>query len=273
MKHFYSAIFVLVAASCSLFNDESEAPKVLMELFTEPAGTTCAFGGVKVATGIDENRNNVLDDEEITDFQYCCNFPPKNGVPGKITTEFNSNTFGKELNPAEQSVIITIGHDLDNNGELTWGDDYFNHKIINNEIGHILSIHTDKSALINVGHIYPLPDAYSEDGSIVITSEGNLKDFDLSLFSRYTASYYATAYSGVYESLLNIELFNITDDEPIPNSKAYPDINNDTFYSRSYIPTVNYPAKHVEIGLRVSNSVPENYVSVYRGRIIFWKYN
>ncbi|WP_422092093.1 DUF7151 family protein [Tenacibaculum ovolyticum] len=45
----------------------------LINTVTEPSGSTCKNGGIKIETGIDENRNDVLDEVEITKTQYICN--------------------------------------------------------------------------------------------------------------------------------------------------------------------------------------------------------
>jgi hypothetical protein len=45
----------------------------LLNLIPEPPGANCASGGIKVASGIDANRDNVLEDNEIQNVKYVCN--------------------------------------------------------------------------------------------------------------------------------------------------------------------------------------------------------
>ena len=45
----------------------------LLNLTPEPPGVNCASGGIKVASGIDANRDNVLEDNEIQNVKYVCN--------------------------------------------------------------------------------------------------------------------------------------------------------------------------------------------------------
>ena len=45
----------------------------LLNLIPEPPGANCASGGIKVASGIDANRDNVLEDNEIQNIKYVCN--------------------------------------------------------------------------------------------------------------------------------------------------------------------------------------------------------
>ena len=50
-------------------NDGSTA---LIATSTEPAGTNCANGGVKIEAGVDDNGNGQLDSNEVDSTQYIC---------------------------------------------------------------------------------------------------------------------------------------------------------------------------------------------------------
>lgn len=45
----------------------------LINLTEELAGDNCASAGYKIEVGIDENRNDILDVEEVESTQYICN--------------------------------------------------------------------------------------------------------------------------------------------------------------------------------------------------------
>jgi len=45
----------------------------LTRLDDEPAGSSCAFGGKSIASGLDANRSGVLDPEEVRTTAYVCN--------------------------------------------------------------------------------------------------------------------------------------------------------------------------------------------------------
>jgi hypothetical protein len=47
-------------------------PEVLVRLVAEPRGKHCSDGGTAVQSGLDDNRNGVLDDGEVTDIAYAC---------------------------------------------------------------------------------------------------------------------------------------------------------------------------------------------------------
>ena len=45
----------------------------LIDMIDEPVGTNCVFGGTKVMSGIDSNRNGVLETGEVKQTKYVCN--------------------------------------------------------------------------------------------------------------------------------------------------------------------------------------------------------
>ncbi len=54
----------------------------LVSVVAEAAGANCASGGFKVTTGLDVNRNNVLDASEVQNTQYICNAAGGTGTNG-----------------------------------------------------------------------------------------------------------------------------------------------------------------------------------------------
>jgi hypothetical protein len=57
--------------SCSKQGDVGQSS--LLNLIPEPPGVNCPAGGVKVMSGVDANRNGVLEDNEIQNVKYICN--------------------------------------------------------------------------------------------------------------------------------------------------------------------------------------------------------
>jgi hypothetical protein len=45
----------------------------LLNLINEPPGPNCPAGGIKVVSGVDADRNNVLEDNEVQNIKYVCN--------------------------------------------------------------------------------------------------------------------------------------------------------------------------------------------------------
>lgn len=84
----------------------------LVTLVTEPASINCPTGGYKLNTGIDLNKNNILDNTEITNSQYVCNgLTGSSSLVSVVAEPAGSNcaTGGYKLNS---------GIDLNKNGVL-----------------------------------------------------------------------------------------------------------------------------------------------------------
>src|SRR5215510_314652 len=87
------AAIVIFFYGCSKQGDVGQSS--LLNLIPEPAGPNCAAGGVKVMSGVDANRNNTLEDNEIQNVKYVCNassdkqvilYFPANGVAYSTTS-------------------------------------------------------------------------------------------------------------------------------------------------------------------------------------------
>ena len=59
----------------------------LTSVTTEPSGTNCENGGIKIDSGVDTNGDGTLDDSEITATAYVCNGIDGNNSLTKITNE------------------------------------------------------------------------------------------------------------------------------------------------------------------------------------------
>jgi len=51
----------------------SNGLNALVAVTSEPAGTNCAYAGKKISVGMDSNKNNILDNTEISSSDYICN--------------------------------------------------------------------------------------------------------------------------------------------------------------------------------------------------------
>jgi hypothetical protein len=75
----------------------------LLNLIPEPPGANCASGGIKVASGIDANRDNVLEDNEIQNIKYVCN--GSNGSSDKqVILYFPANGIAYETSSASGQI-------------------------------------------------------------------------------------------------------------------------------------------------------------------------
>ena len=84
-------------------------------VISEPDGANCADGGKKVQTGLDDNGNGILDDNEVTDTTYACD--TADGDPGyqSLATVVSEGAGG---NCAGGGKKIQTGADMNTNGIL-----------------------------------------------------------------------------------------------------------------------------------------------------------
>jgi transcription elongation factor Elf1 len=79
---------------------------------TEPSGTNCENGGIKIDSGVDANGDGTLDDTEITATAYVCNGVDGNNSLTKITSE------AAGANCGNGGLRIDTGVDSDSDGTL-----------------------------------------------------------------------------------------------------------------------------------------------------------
>lgn len=85
-------------------SDGASGTNSLVDVVAEAAGANCTYGGSRIATGPDSNRNGVLDTSEVTSTRYVCN-----GAT-------NGNTGGNGVNTLVAIVIEAVGSNCANGG-------------------------------------------------------------------------------------------------------------------------------------------------------------
>jgi hypothetical protein len=90
----------------------------LTKITNEAAGANCENGGLKIDTGVDNNANGVLDDDEIRATAYACN-----GVDGNVSLVNVTDELEGE-NCENGGVKIESG--VDDNGNGTLDEDEIN---------------------------------------------------------------------------------------------------------------------------------------------------
>jgi hypothetical protein len=85
----------------------------LLNLIPEPPGANCASGGIKVVSGLDANRDNVLEDNEIQNVKYVCN--GSNGSSDKqVILYFPANGIAYETSSAAGQIdSLEVINDFD----------------------------------------------------------------------------------------------------------------------------------------------------------------
>ncbi|MDP2691325.1 MAG: DUF4215 domain-containing protein [bacterium] len=85
----------------------------LVKQSPEGAGSNCAYGGIKVESGVDDNGNGILDTKEIDNTSYVCN-----GQPGSNGTDGANGTSGKDgLQSLVQISNEPVGDNCSNGGQ------------------------------------------------------------------------------------------------------------------------------------------------------------
>ena len=119
----------------------------LIKTLPEPAGENCSNGGTKVVSGIDNNLNQQLDDNEISATSYVCNgqngtngSDGVDGVDGVDGTNGTNGTDGVDGNNGHTSLIKTLpepaGENCSNGGTkvVSGIDNNQNQQLDDNEI-------------------------------------------------------------------------------------------------------------------------------------------
>ncbi len=83
----------------------------LVNVNEEPIGENCENGGIRIDSGVDDNNNAILDDEEIDVTTYVCN-----GINGIINEEVRirlGNGIGSIANTTSSTPVIAGGTNFD----------------------------------------------------------------------------------------------------------------------------------------------------------------
>ncbi len=119
MKNYFGILFWLVVGttlSCNKSNDPTPGIDGLVSLIkvtNEGPGLNCVTGGTKIDTGIDKNKNIILDTDEIQSSAYICN--GNNGLYSLI----NVTDEPAGVNCISGGYRIDTGLDLNEDGLLS----------------------------------------------------------------------------------------------------------------------------------------------------------
>ncbi len=99
--------------------DGEDGASALVTTTEEPAGDNCATGGVRVEAGVDDDRDGVLDPEEVDATEYICH--GDDGAPGIQTLVAVSDEPAGE-NCVNGGQRLDTGADADGSGVLDEGE-------------------------------------------------------------------------------------------------------------------------------------------------------
>ena len=104
---FYLLLFFLLLTACE--KEPQDGYTSLINIKSEPSGEHCLTGGYKIETGIDLNRNSVLDSDEIQNSEYICNGTDflDDFSFGEIQTGFSAGT----IYQADSDGFLSVSYD------------------------------------------------------------------------------------------------------------------------------------------------------------------
>ena len=215
----------------------------LTKVTNESVGSNCQFGGLKIDSGIDSNRNGILDDTEIGSTTYVCN-----GIDG-FTTIVNITDEIIGSNCKNGGVKITSGIDLNRNGTLDVSEIDVTRFVCNGIDGII----NEEIQIKLVGGIGSAANSLS---STPITVQGN-SSFDIRNFVNVDSVVFVSdPYVGNNTNFALVELFNFTDNQVIANTLIR---TNNLNEEKKQLKTVNIfdqlPKKQLILGIKLSSEV------------------
>ena len=133
---------VLLLASCTvpqqdkrILQDGEDGFTSLIDVTNISSGTICETGGIRIVTGLDLDRNQILTDDEINTVNFVCN-----GLQGE-TGENGTNSL-VETEPLEAGgecptggTLISVGLDLNGSGTLESNEITYTTVVCNGEDG------------------------------------------------------------------------------------------------------------------------------------------
>jgi hypothetical protein len=232
----------------------------LTTVMTEPAGNNCSTGGVKINSGVDSNKNNLLDAPEIKSTTYSCN-----GEDGKTSLiTILQEPIG--MNCPNGGVKISSGVDGNANGTLDATEVSVERYICHGKDGSV-------DEQIRLGLL--TAEFFGTSSSSYGLAGKGLIDFDIRFFPGVDSAVFASnLYCDSPSNTAFIELFNVTDNISIANSEVS---TSQTFATRQYIRSTNIyshlPEKKIEIGYRIRSGTAGSNISQGTPYLILYRAN
>lgn len=150
-----------ILASTVTCNTEPDppAPVVLVRLDPEPAGAHCADGGTAIRSGLDRNRDGVLDDREVTEIDYVCG--------ETLLTRLAAEPAG--LHCAAGGIAFLTGRDRDGDAVLEDGEVEHTEYECGDQVARSVTI-ASRGELAALSHLRAI------GGSLVILDPGPVSD-------------------------------------------------------------------------------------------------
>jgi hypothetical protein len=238
----------------------------LVNMLSEPPGSNCATGGSKIESGLDANRDEVLDSDEVTQVRYVCN-----GANGSITAVVSE---GAGTNCTYGGFRISTGIDLN-----------FNYNLDQAEITstqYICAVGTDRQVRL------PFPSGAGTRSTTYVISDQQVQQAQyLVKFNKLDYANVASIKFGVTitagidpmnaspssTNTASVELFNVTDNVPVQNSEVQVTASGSTktLFVESGDLSASLPAKEVQLVIRIKTSDSNHTASAASPYVFIYK--
>lgn len=132
----------------------------LVSIVSEPAGTNCIVGGIKVKTGLDSDKNGTLDSGEVASVSYVCN--GTGGASGQPDTQAPSVPTGLMIVQVYQNALALSWNTSTDNVAVAGYKVYRN----GSQIGTTSSnVYNDTGLVTNASYTYTVS-AYDAVGNV-----------------------------------------------------------------------------------------------------------
>lgn len=218
----------------------------LINMLVEKAGSNCENGGVKIETGLDNNFNGILDNNEVQNTKYVCN-----GLNGEnsLTTTIKEPA---GANCENGGVKINSGLDLNKNGLLDENEITSTTYVCNGNEGGIISEEVRlKISGANSSTSSKNPTYYFSGITFDITKYKNVNSIT---FESNPYVFYAPNVE--HSNYALVELYNFTDNVPISNSLIRANsLPNDKIYLRTNELINEIPQKEIKLGIKLMSEI------------------
>jgi hypothetical protein len=223
----------------------------LVNLVDESAGSNCAYGGIKIESGIDTDANTQLDPGEVVQTRYVCKGNPGiQGNPGSNSLTAVTNESAGSNCPAG-GFKIQAGVDANGNSTLETSEI--------KSTRYLCNLENDKQLRLELGAPNVMTASQEwvqipfETWMLVKFNKLNYSDVDSITF---VPSIGMVNYNSVEPpATAHVELFNVTDDEPIAGSELQSDVYGYLFKESGDIYDA-LPNKEITLSIRVKSSNP-----------------
>ncbi|MFH6988716.1 hypothetical protein ACHRVW_13315 [Flavobacterium collinsii] len=274
----------------------------LTTVIKEPKGVSCENGGIKINSGLDLNKNGVLEENEITSTAYVCN-----GTDGNtnLTRTTNENSGG---NCGNGGLKVEYGLDLNKDGVLDDNEVKYKTYVCNGLNGNLSLVNITDEAKggtcgnggikiesgIDFNNNKILDDTEIQVTKYVCNGNGGIvsEEVRVSIPTANTSSSVVTTWGGVTFDIRNfknvksvvfeaspyvansnnyalLELYNITDNKVIENSLIRANNLSSALQDLKSSEILNeLPQKEIKLGLKLSSEVYGQFSGVYGAHLV-----